>query len=299
MVSEATHVPEEVLEEIRVENLPRMPLPCGVLMCPPDSFDVVDVKNPFMRNQQGKVDRALARREWEDLKAVFQRLGVNVCSDSPVPGCEDMVFCANPIFTGLDAGGQCVCVLSHMRFASRQREVAAHEAWFRANGYRVVIIDSPLLFEGGGDAIWHPGRRLIWGGCGRRTDAEIYDEIAQVLDAPVIALELKTDVFYHLDTCFCPIDERTALLYPPAISSEGVEEIHRMFERIIEVDEGEATNSMACNSTSVFAKSVVMPAGAPKTARALRELGFEVVEVNTSEFIKSGGSVYCMKTYLW
>jgi N-dimethylarginine dimethylaminohydrolase len=85
-----------------------------------------------------------------------------------------MVFCANPVFTGLDGEGRRVCVLSHRRVASRRTEVAAHAEWFQGNGYRVFSIPGLELFEGGGDAIWHPGRRLIWGGYGFRTDKEIY-----------------------------------------------------------------------------------------------------------------------------
>ena len=31
----------------------------------------------------------------------------------------------------------------------------------------------------------------------------------------------------------------------------------------------------------------------------MRAMGLGVVEVDTSEFVKSGGSVYCMKQYLF
>ena len=31
----------------------------------------------------------------------------------------------------------------------------------------------------------------------------------------------------------------------------------------------------------------------------LREAGFEVVELDTDEYLKSGGSVFCMKLMYW
>ena len=229
----------------------------------------------------------------------FEQAGVEVRELPPAPGCEDMVFCANPVFAGLDGDGQRVCVLSHMRFSSRQPEVAAHARWYRENGYHVVEIAGPGLFEGSGDALWHPGRRLIWGGYGQRTSKEVYAKISRVFDAPVIPLELKTELFYHLDTCFCPVDERTALVYPPALTGEGLELLRQAFPSVIEVDDDEATHAMACNAAAFLGKYVVIPKGAPKATARLRELGFQVVEVDTSEFLKSGGSVFCMKMYLF
>ena len=73
-----------------------MPLPRGVLVCPPDSFDVVDVKNPFMVGQRGKVNTRLAREQWLEVTRAFGRCGIDVRELPAVTGCEDMVFCANP-----------------------------------------------------------------------------------------------------------------------------------------------------------------------------------------------------------
>ncbi len=52
--------------------------PSGVLMCPPDHFDVVDEKNPHMAGQAGHVDRVLARAQWGKLRALFDGLGLRV-----------------------------------------------------------------------------------------------------------------------------------------------------------------------------------------------------------------------------
>ena len=276
-----------------------MPLPRAVLVCPPDSFDVVDVKNPFMVGQQGKVDARLAKQQWLEVVRAYEQIGIEVREVPPAAGCEDMVFCANPVFAGLDGHGGRVCVLSHMRYPSRRPEVAAHAAWYRAHGYRIVELDGASLFEGSGDALWHPGRRLIWGGYGHRTSKEIYEKIVEVFDAPVLTLELKTERFYHLDTCFCPIDERTALVYPPAPTGEGLEMVRHVFATVIEVDEREAAEAMACNAAAFLGRYVVIQRGAATVNARLRELGFQVIEVDTSEFLKSGGSVFCMKMYLF
>ncbi len=284
--------------EVFLAALRSMPLPRAVLMCSPESFDVIDVKNPFMAGQVGSVDRARAKRQWATVKAVFEQIGVETMTVPPVEGCEDMVFCANAVFTGLDLNGRRVCVPGHMRHPSRQKEVAAHVEWCNANDMRVVKLSSRGLFEGGGDALWHPGRRLIWGGFGPRTSRAVYDELADIFDAPVLPMELVTERFYHLDTCFCPVDERTAIVHPPALSAAAMDQVRDVFERVIEADTFEAATLLACNA-AVFGRHVILQAGAAKVNWALRDLGFEVIEVETSEFLKSGGSVYCLKCYVF
>jgi N-dimethylarginine dimethylaminohydrolase len=281
------------------DGLSPQPLPARVLMCPPEHFDVIDEKNPHMAGQQGRVDRALAGGQWEALRRTFAGCGVSVETIAPTPGCEDMVFCANQTLAGLDAAGRRVCLLSRMRHASRQREVPAFGDWFASQGYRVEPPQETRLHEGSGDALWHPGRGLIWGGHGHRTDAEAYEGIAALFGAPVIRLRLLSERFYHLDTALCLIDERTALVNPAALESRGLALLRAGFPRLIEVPPDEADQGFACNATALLGRHVIVQRGCPVTAAALRELGYEVHEVETGEFLRSGGSVFCLKMYVF
>lgn len=275
------------------------PLPKRLLMCPPAHFDVIDVKNPHMEGQVGRVDRTAADEQWHALRAAFERCGVEVSEIAPTPGCEDMVFCANQTLVGIGRGGERICLLSNMRYASRQREVPAFEKWFAAEGYRVTPGPAGVGLEGSGDAIWHPGRGLIWGGHGYRTEPAAYPHVAETFGVPVLRLKLLSNKFYHLDTCFCAVDERTVLIDPRCFEPRGLELIRAVFERVVEVPPDEAEHGMACNATALLGRHVVIQRGNPRTVAALRGLGFEVHEVETGEFLKSGGSVFCMKMYVF
>ena len=288
------------LKGLSLKNCPAMPWPGGVLMCAPDHYDVVDVKNPFMAGHVGRVDRALARRQWEAVKAAFEAEGKEVSLIEPQPRLEDMVFCANPIFAGLDSKGKPVCVLGHMRHPSRRREVPAFEAWFRERGYRIAKIKDPgVLFEGAGDALWHPGKRLIWGGHGFRSQPEAYASVAEAFDAPVILLKLVNERFYHLDTCFCPLTPESVLVYPSAFDGESLELILKMFPVVLTASEPDAVRAMACNAAVLDGKTALIQKGAEGVKRHMQVMGLKVVELETSEFVKSGGSVYCMKSFLY
>ena len=279
-----------------VKNCPSMPQPAGVLMVSPDHYDVVDVKNPFMVGKAGTVDKALARAQWDALAAAYRAAGKTVKTLAPVEGLEDMVFCANPVFTGLTTRMEKICIPSHMRYPSRRKEVAAFEAFFQGEGYRLArLSDKTAMFEGMGDCMWHPGKRLLWGAHGFRTDPEVYPEIAQVCEAPVILLKLVNERFYHLDTCFCPLTQEAVLIYPSAFDAESLGLILKMFPIVLVAEENEAIRLLACNAAVVDSKTTFIQAGAEIASRHMRAIGLEVVALETSEFMKSGGSVFCLR----
>ena len=275
-----------------------MPTPRALLMCRPDEFDVVDVKNPFMAGHLGGVDRDAARAQWEALRRAFVDAGIPVEVIDPVPGCEDMVFCANQTFPYVTPDGERVCVLGRMRHASRQREVPAFEAWFAARGYRIERIEAG--FEGGGDALPHPGGRpLVWCGVGPRTDAEAVPQLRALLGVEVVALPLRSERFYHLDTCLCVLDARRALVFRDALDEAGLARLEAEFDELIAVDEADAVERMACNALALPDGTVVLQRGAERTVAALAARGYRLVEVETGEFMKSGGSVYCLEQFVY
>ena len=110
-----------------------------VLMCRPEHFTVSYRINPWM-DPTRPVDRDRAVRQWEALRATYERLGHTVELLDPVPGLPDMVFAANG---GLVVGGRALGA----RFTHPQRtaEAPAHLARLR----REVEPGTPLqLGEG-------------------------------------------------------------------------------------------------------------------------------------------------------
>lgn len=283
------------LKGFSIKNCPSMPTPTLALMCPPDHYDVSAPLNPYMAESVGKVDRARARAQWEELRAVFTRLGKTVQTIPPVAGLEDMVFCASQTLIGLTARMEKVCLLSHMRHPARRGEVGHFEGWFKAAGYRIARLDDPALtFEGMSDSVWHPGKRLLWGGYGFRTDPEVYPAVAQAFEAPVVTLKLVNERFYHLDTCFCPLTPEAVLIYPAAFSPESLEMILRLFPVVLAAEEREASR-MVCNTAVIDSRTAVVPRGASNAILHMKALGLEIVESDVSEFVKSGGSVSSLK----
>jgi N-dimethylarginine dimethylaminohydrolase len=288
------------LERLDVGGLPARPEPQRILMCTPEHFDVLEVKNPFMAGNVGKVDKARARAQWQELVAVFEAAGHEVLRIDGVPGLEDMVFAANQVLPGMGADERPWVLLSHMRHPSRRPEVPHFRAFFARRGYAIHELPPAAgFFEGQGDAIWHPGVQLLWGGHGPRTSFSAWARVAATVGVPVITVELVHPSFYHFDTCFCVLAPDAVMICPDAFDAAGRALIERMFARVIEIDEAEAAQFFACNALSLDGRKVVLQRGARTTTARLRAEGFEPIEVETGEFLKSGGSVFCLKVMVY
>lgn len=278
-----------------------MDKPKKVLMVRPTHFSVDYVINPHMKGQVGNVDKSAAGEQWEGVRDAFSDAGMQVHELEGKPGLPDMVFCANQSLPFRSDNGDKEVIMSIMHSEHRKPEVAPVEDWYAGQDYERHHLNYKKVhsFEGMGDAIWHPGRKLLWGGYGFRTSRAAYSFISKTFGVPVILLELRHPEFYHLDTCFCALNERTALIYPAAFTKAGLQMLRTMFPNIIEAPKEDALHRFACNATCPDGKHVILQKGSAETVEKLREHSFEVVEVETSEFLKSGGSVFCMKMMTW
>ncbi|MEX2396451.1 MAG: arginine deiminase-related protein, partial [Balneolales bacterium] len=283
-----------------LENVDNMPVPSHFIMVKPTYFSVDYVINPHMEGHIGNVDKAKAHREWEAVRDAFKASGGQVHELEGQAGMPDMVFSANHALPFIDSKGNKKTIMSIMRSEQRKGEVPFIEQWYRQNGYEIHHLPHSEVdtFEGMGDALWHHKKSLLWGGYGFRTSAKAYDFISETYQVPVIALELKNPSFYHLDTCMCILNEDSVLIYPQAFTDEGLALIKDVFANVIEAGKEDAGERFACNATS-DGKNVVIQKGSTKVVGNLEKLGFNVREVETEEFIKSGGSVFCMKCMVW
>lgn len=283
------------------EDLEDMPAPSKVMVVNPKYFDVKYVINPHMEGHIGDINFEEAHVEWEKLKSAYENLGLYVHEVPAQEEFPDMVFCANQSLPNIKSDGTKEVIMSVMHSPQRKGEVPHIEEVYEASSYNVIHLDETQFtdFEGMGDAIWHFKKRLIWGGYGYRSTEDVYSHIAEMLETPVIALELINEKFYHLDTCFCVLNEETVLIYPAAFTEDGLKKIRSIFSTVIEANQHEAEDLFACNATCPDGKNVFIQKGCVDVNRKLEELGFRVHEFATDEYLKSGGSVFCMKMLLW
>ncbi len=287
--------------DFNLADLESMPVPEKVLVVNPSQFDVKYVINPHMKGHIGDIDKEVALKEWKALKNGYEDLGMYVHEIEGAEGYPDMVFCANQSLPNITSDGTKQVVMSVMHAPQRKGEVPHIQKAYEESSYEIVHLDESKFtdFEGMGDAIWHHKKRLIWGGYGYRSSLDVYKYISETFDTPVIALELIDDRFYHLDTCFCVLNEETVMIYSKAFTEEGLKLIGAIFPNVIDTNDHEAAELFACNATCPDGKNVFIQEGCVEANKAMEKAGFIVHEFSTEEYLKSGGSVFCMKMLLW
>jgi len=278
-----------------------LPLFDSVLMAAPDFFEVVYAINPFMKDKEGRlnqVDKAKAHREWNELVSVFSKINLKTKTVNGVSGLPDMVFSANQSFPFWNPQTQRYeIVLSKMRSPQRAQEVPYFKQFWTEQGFVVHELSYKGAFEGNGDAIFSPEHGIVFGGFGSRTDKEVYEELSSRFNLTIARLELCSSDFYHLDTCFSILSKDTVAIQPDAFSGEGLSLIRAFFDRVVEIPYEENKNYFCGNCFSPDGKNVVTQKGSPTFKNQLEQLGFTVWEVDTGEFMKSGGSVFCLKLF--
>ena len=287
--------------DFELADLPRCAVPTRVLVADPEHFDLAYAINPHMRDARGelhRVDRKLARVQWQAWVDALRASGLDVEILPALAGQPDLVFCANqalPIARAVAPDGVARVVPSRMAHAERRGEVDHVVACLERIGYRVDPPARSSPIEGMGDGLWHPGRRLLWAGTGPRSSRAAWQELAQRYRVPTLLLELVDANFYHLDTALALLSEDTCLWWPRALSERSQRLVRAIFPRVIEADGHEAHRYLACNAFCADGHTVFIDSGAAKTAGKLERAGYALVRLDSSEFLKSGGSLFCMK----
>ncbi|MDY0813324.1 dimethylargininase [Kitasatospora purpeofusca] len=256
--------------------------PRRYLMCRPTHFTVEYAINPWM-DPGRPTDTALAVRQWERLYALYGQLGHTVELIDPVPGLPDMVYTANGA-TVIDGR----VLVANFRHPERAGESDAHQAWFRAGGYREVR-RAAHVNEGEGDHLV-AGRRVL-AGSGFRTDPAAHAEARELFGLQVLTLALVDPRFYHLDTALAVLDEDLVMYYPEAFTPDSQALLRSLYPDAVLADREDA-EVFGLNAVS-DGRRVLLPEAAKALAARLADEGFEPIPVDLSELFKGGGGPKC------
>lgn len=254
-----------------------------VLMCEPRFFQVQYEINPWMKI--GSIDPKKAFKQWEELYKTYLKMGIAVDLIEPQSHLPDMVFSADQ---GLVK--KKTVIISNFHYPQRRKEAVFYENWYKNNSFDIRKISENLFFEGSGESLWWGEKLFV--GKGFRNSEGIELKLKEALGVEAVALELINPYFYHLDTCLFPLNKDTVFYYPEAFSSQSLETLKKIVPDLIPIEKKEAFN-FAANSI-LTDHHVVTEAGNPRFKGKLKAYGYEIVEVDVSEFFKAGGGIHCL-----
>jgi N-dimethylarginine dimethylaminohydrolase len=251
-------------------------------MCPPEWYGVDYVINPWMAGNVNRSSRDLAFAQWKGIHNVLRSVA-DVRLLHPEPGCPDMTFVGH---TALVHHG--VAAISSFSHTERRPESIYLRRWLTSQGFLLWETPRETAFEGEGDVSFDDSGKRLWAAHGVRTCKAAHRHIADAWHVPVTSLHLNDPRFYHLDTCFTPLSNGYLLYYPGAFDAASLAMIEQAYpsNKRIAVTEADATR-MACCALNI-GKMVFTGEISRELAARLFDAGFDVVQLELSEFIQSG-----------
>ncbi|SFK38567.1 N-Dimethylarginine dimethylaminohydrolase [Halobacillus dabanensis] len=254
-----------------------------VIVVKPSYMKITEVINETQKHYKNtNIDISLALQQHKAFVQTLKNHQVEVIELPADPSLHEQVFTRD---IGFVIGSQ--LFVSSMSEAVRQDETSALRQWIKENN--VPFQDGlPASIEGG-DVLLDGSK--LWIGETNRTSKQAILEIQQKLPSYSVQSLLLDEGILHLDCVFNIIDEETALLYPPAFTTKGLESIAAHYDTI-EVNDKEQFQ-MGPNVLPLGDGKIISLPQNERLNKAMETKGFTVIRVEFSEIIKSGGSFRC------
>ncbi|RDW17154.1 hypothetical protein CWR48_14615 [Oceanobacillus arenosus] len=177
--------------------------------------------------------------------------------------------------------------VSSMKEAMRKPEKAVLKEWLKTENIPFQSVNNSSIE--GGDVI--VDNRNILVGISDRTSRTAITVLQSMLpDYNITPIPLRKDIL-HLDCVFNIISSDTALIYRPSIDSDMYAQLKQSY-RLIEVTEEEQFK-MGPNVLSIGDKKIISLPENKRLNQVLMQAGYQIIEIEFSEIIKSGGSFRC------
>lgn len=254
-----------------------------VLVCPPTFMSISEIINETQKHYaEDNIDESLATKQHRNFVAKMKEAGIEVINLEALERFPEQVFTRDIGFTLEDE-----VFVSNMCSEVRRGEEQLFKNWLDEQGAAYLPLTDNSVE--GGDVI--VDRDVIFVGISGRTSSEGIHKLAEALPGLNVK-EIPIDKSYlHLDCVFNVLSPTEALVFPPALRKEELDYLATRYE-LIEVTKEEQF-TMGTNVLSVGDKKVFSLPCNEKVNKDMRERGYEVIEVDISEIIKSGGSFRC------
>jgi len=254
-----------------------------VVLCEPKYMEIKEVINDVQKKyKHDNIDQDLALAQHRKFEQTLLNAGVEVIKLPPSKEHPEQVFTRDIGFT---IGDQ--LFVSQMANPIRQGEDEVLAQWLKENKISYHNL-SKYSIEGGDVII--DGPRVFVGISDRTCEKAIQNLQKQLPDFEVLPIPFNPK-YLHLDCVFNILSSKDALIFPDAFEPKVVNLLSSMYQ-LIEVSESEQF-SMGTNVLSIGQNRVLSLPVNRDVNYQMRQHGYEVLEVDFSEIIKSGGSFRC------
>ncbi len=226
----------------------------------------------------GKPDHELALKQHKAYIRALEQCGLDVTVLDPDENFPDSVFIEDVCLVT----DKCA-VITNPGEPSRRDEILGIDIVIEKTGLPVERITAPAMLEAG-DIMMAGDRYYV--GISQRTNCEGADQLESILKKyGYTVIQVPLESVLHLKTGISYLENNNLLAYGEFLTKPELQDFN-----ILEVphDEAYAANSVWINNR------VLVPKGFAKTAEMIKNAGYEVIEVDVSEFRKLDGGLSCL-----
>ena len=253
-----------------------------VILCQPKFMAIEDIINDTQKKYADEnIDIELAMEQHQKFEKLLIEHGVEVIILPSSEQFPEQVFTRDIGFTvGEDI------IVAEMASDIRKGEEEALEEFLEDENIPYWTTTDRVE---GGDII--VDRDKVYVGISSRTSEESVRNLQRILPKHNIIRVPFNEKYLHLDCVFNILSPEIGLIFPEALSDDMVETLSQSY-KLIEVS-AEEQFTMGTNVLSIGGGKVFSLPQNKQVNAAIRAHGFEVIEVDFSEIIKSGGSFRC------
>jgi N-dimethylarginine dimethylaminohydrolase len=257
----------------------------------PTGFQIKTSQNVFT-NTSITIDHERAHNQHEHLNQV---ISAKTFETVELP---DIVYVANAglLLRGLP---EKVVLLSNMKYVSRKQETKHIKKILSSMKIRTFQFPFDEPFEGQGECKWFYGGKLLLLGYGFRSNVRTVVCLQEVLNKiytsynkippTVVGVQIINPTYYHLDIAMCEVSDSECIVHKDAIDNLP------LLRKILKVHVITTSDPFMLNLIPLKDKIVTHKLQTLKDKHFLQKI-FQrpVIEIDVSEFEKSGGSVRCL-----
>lgn len=261
-----------------------------VLLCPPTYLALKPI-NKIAADWMDKgevIDQVKAIGEHNELIEIYKDHGVEVEILEATENLTSMTF-ARDFGFNLREG----YVLGRFKEEIRRNESELYAKKLEEIGVPIIARCSAGVIEGGD--FWQLDEKTLAIGKLQRSNEEGIENIRKQLEPyGYEIIEVESDEAYlHLDMIFNIVGEKTAVTYYDGLPDGFKAYLDRAGYDLIKVEE-EGVFKHFCNLQALGNKRVISLKSNLIVNQELRDRGFEVIELDCEEILKTGGGPHCM-----
>ncbi len=230
----------------------------------------------------GMADVNLAREQHRKYKETLEKLGLEITRLPKENAFPDSCFVEDPAIVT-----ERVAILNNLGAPTRKGEAALIlPALQKIYGTHIERIEAPGTVEGGD--ICEAGNHFFIG-LSRRTNEEGAYQLAKILEkygytSSIISIRSFPNIL-HLKTGLTYLGDKLMICHSLIANDCGLDDYRKL---IVKDEEEYASNCILVNGT------VIMPKGFDDAIRQVKEAGYNVAELEMSEFMKQDGGLSCL-----